>query len=175
MKMFRFRFCPNCKNSLPKMYDRLIDCTKCGFHFYFSPSPTNALILENKKREILLVKKKIAPKTGQWDLPGGFVEYNETIEESLRREIKEELDLDIKNFQYMRSYTGIYPYKGFMYRPLCFVFRAFIHPEEIRNIKVGDDASGFQFFSYSHVPWDDIAFPDVKNGLKDYIRLSSSK
>jgi len=56
-----------------------------------------ALII-NEKNEILLIKRGSRAKTerGVWSRPGGGVEENETVEEALRREIKEELGIEIE-------------------------------------------------------------------------------
>jgi ADP-ribose pyrophosphatase YjhB (NUDIX family) len=48
----------------------------------------------NNQREVLIVKNKHG-----WGLPGGHPEINEGLEEALRREIKEEADCTIKNFE----------------------------------------------------------------------------
>ncbi|MDQ0208638.1 NUDIX domain-containing protein [Alkalicoccobacillus murimartini] len=53
-----------------------------------------ALILDQDKN-ILLVKRKRSPEAGCWSLPGGKVDYMETIENAVVREIKEELNIDI--------------------------------------------------------------------------------
>lgn len=54
-----------------------------------------AVILDENNR-ILLVLRKKAPEAGSWSLPGGKVDYMETIEVAVRREIKEELGIDIE-------------------------------------------------------------------------------
>lgn len=162
-----FKFCPQCKNQLKKLNQKLVNCSSCGFNFYFNPAPTNALILENKSKEILLVKRKFPPKKGFWDLPGGFVEQKETIEQSLKREIKEELGIEITHFKYFSSYTGNYFYKKMYYFTLCFVFIGKIENQKI--IKAGDDAEKIKFFKKEKIPFQRIAFPEIKNALKDYI------
>ncbi|MEY9974047.1 8-oxo-dGTP diphosphatase [Lysinibacillus sp. RC46] len=52
-------------------------------------------VIQNKANEILLVLRKKAPEAGCWSLPGGKVDYMETIENAIIREIKEELGVDI--------------------------------------------------------------------------------
>ncbi len=168
-----FVYCPRCGQVLEdKTNKNFMVCKKCNFHYFFNPSPTNALIISNSKQEILLVKKKIPPKTGQWDLPGGFVELGETIEDSLEREIKEELGLTLKKYRYFRSFVGNYLFKGTTYQPLCFVFYTTLTDEQINKIRPGDDAESFRFFRKNKLPWDKILFIDVKKALRAYL-LSS--
>ncbi|WP_286922968.1 MULTISPECIES: NUDIX domain-containing protein [Lysinibacillus] len=54
-----------------------------------------AVILD-ENNQILLVLRKRSPEAGHWSLPGGKVDYMETIENAVIREIKEELGVDIK-------------------------------------------------------------------------------
>jgi len=49
------------------------------------------LIVEENK--VLLVKRKNPPNAGLWAIPGGKVEYGETLEDALKREMREKLDL----------------------------------------------------------------------------------
>ncbi|MDD1774979.1 MAG: NUDIX hydrolase [Methanobacterium sp.] len=63
----------------------------------------DALILYDED-SIVLIKRKNEPYKGLWALPGGFVEYGETVEEAVIREAKEETGLDIK----LKSISGVY-------------------------------------------------------------------
>jgi len=55
-------------------------------------------IIVNNQNEILLVKRSINSRTepGTWSRPGGEVEFSEKIEDAVKREIKEETNIDIK-------------------------------------------------------------------------------
>lgn len=55
------------------------------------------LIIKNDS--ILLIKKKTGPYDGKLDLPGGGFEFGERPEETLKREIKEETGLDVKEYK----------------------------------------------------------------------------
>ena len=166
----KFKYCPNCKTNV-KVSNRLIDCTDCGFHFYFNPSPTNGLILENEKGEVLLVKRKYPPKKGYWDIPGGFVDFEETIEESLEREIKEELGIEISHLKYFASTSDRYLFRDINYHTLCFVFLA----KAITNqdLSPSDDITEIKFFHKDNIPIDKLAFVSLKEVFIKY--LSSFK
>ena len=162
-----FRYCPNCRLLLNNEPPRIANCQHCGFHLYLAPAITNALILENRQGEILLTKRKLSPKKGYWDLPGGFVNFKETVEESLKREIKEELNLDIKKIIYFGSYWSYYPYKGINYQTLCLVF---IASYVGGKIEIRDDVIDYRFFSKKDIDFKKISFDDVRNALKDYFK-----
>lgn len=50
----------------------------------------------NGQGELLLVQRKKAPEQGHWSLPGGKVEWMETVEDTAIREIEEEVGLEIE-------------------------------------------------------------------------------
>ena len=64
---------------------------------------SSALVEKNGK--ILLVKRRFQPHPGWWALPGGIVEYGETVEEAVKREVKEETGLDIKIVKLLGVYS----------------------------------------------------------------------
>ena len=167
----KFKYCPNCKEKLKVTNQKILDCPVCGFHFYLNPVPTTAIILENKNDQILFTKRKFLPKKGFWDLPGGFVYFNEKAKNTIVREVKEELGIKIKDPKFLGTYIGFYPYKGINYQPLCVVFFEKINDEEIKKIKAADDVLSIKFFSKNKIPWKKLAFPDIIQALKDYLNL----
>jgi 8-oxo-dGTP diphosphatase len=81
-----------------------------------------AIILENTKGQFLLYlrdNKPEIPFPDHWDLIGGHVEEGETPEEALVREVKEELDIDLKEFTFYKKFeclTGdAYPNTKYIY------------------------------------------------------------
>src|SRR5437868_5111404 len=117
-------FCTKCGATLKKKSSNLSICSHCGFHAYLNPTPCNGLILYNTNQEILLVKRSANPYKNYWDLPGGFIELNETLEQSIEREIKEELGIELKNYQYFKSYFDRYLYQTSNYYTLGLIFTA---------------------------------------------------
>ena len=65
----------------------------------------SAIIVQNEK--VLLVKRKYPPGQGKWGLPGGHVEYGETLTEAVIREIKEETNYEIETVRYLFPCTVI--------------------------------------------------------------------
>jgi ADP-ribose pyrophosphatase YjhB (NUDIX family) len=72
-----------------------------------NPVPTVDIVIEIKREDgrqgIVLVKRKNPPYG--WALPGGFVDYGESLEEAARREAKEETSLDIKLKGQLHTYS----------------------------------------------------------------------
>lgn len=68
-------------------------------------------IIQNKKGEYLLCKRgeKAKNEKGKWEFPGGSIEFGETLKDSLTREMKEELDIDIKILEQLPAIDHIIP------------------------------------------------------------------
>ena len=63
------------------------------------PVSIKAIIIDNKR--ILCLKNE----RNEWDLPGGKINFNENIEECLKREVKEETNLEIKDLKILKPYN----------------------------------------------------------------------
>ena len=163
-----FMYCPQCGNEFSKMEENLLVCRKCNLHYYVNPKACNAVVLENDKKEILFVKRKYEPQKGFWDLPGGFVDVNETLEASVHREMLEELTLDLETFHYIGSMADTYEFKGIHYHTVCALFLGKI-PDNA-TITPSDDAEECVFFPISDIPFDKIAFEGIKAALKQYAK-----
>jgi len=95
--MKQHKYCPSCKSYLVKKTRngniRLV-CEECGLIQYMNPLPSVAAIVFNEKSDhILLIKRGEPPKKGSWALPTGFMEQNETTEQAVIRELREETGL----------------------------------------------------------------------------------
>ena len=89
-------------------------CEHCGYvYFHNCASCVAAIILV--KGGIVLTVRKTAPKKGMLDLPGGFCNYGESLEDALAREVKEEINLDIADIAYFGSFPNTYRYKSVTY------------------------------------------------------------
>lgn len=165
-----YQFCPKCGTKAERKLHNLLACPNCGYDFYINPASTNAAILENPKGEILLVKRKFEPKKGFLDLPGGFVEIGESLEESTIREIKEELGIDVPAVNYFGSYPDEYLFQGVNIKTLGFILTAKIDIEDVGELKLLDDAEDPQFYPKDQLPIDKVAFKSLRQALLDYLQ-----
>lgn len=129
---------------------------------YKNPSPTVDIIIEMKNNDgdygIILIKRKNPPYG--WALPGGFVDYNESLEAAAAREAREETSLDINLLYQMHTYSD--PNRDPRKHTITTVYVA-----EAAGIPIAqDDAQEIGIFTRS-----DINFPlafDHKQILADY-------
>lgn len=164
------KYCPRCNSTLTKGEKTVLICATCDFHYYIDPQPTNAAILINKTGEILLIKRREDPKHGWWDLPGGFIDPGETIEESMTREIKEELSIEITDLKYFCSTADIYLYDGFNHPTIGAIFTGRV---DNQIIKPSDDAEEAILFAPDKIPFDKIAFPSLVLAIRRFVSNSS--
>jgi 8-oxo-dGTP diphosphatase len=68
-----------------------------------NPVPTVDIIIEIRDKIVIIERKN--PPSG-WALPGGFVDYGETVEEAAAREAKEETSLDLKDLRQFRVFSA---------------------------------------------------------------------
>ncbi len=160
------KYCFICGQKISWKGRNLLVCTNCNYNKYINPTPCNAAIIENSEGEILLVKRSVDPKKGFWDLPGGFVDLNETMEESIKREIKEELGADLHDLKYITSKHDLYTFDGIEFPTLGFIFSGSIGNQKITPT---DDISDASFFKKNKIPFNKIAFDSLKEVLKEYV------
>lgn len=165
----KFNYCPKCgSEDINQKTHNLFICNKCGFNIYVNPTPTTAAIIENPQGEILLVKRKFDPMKGYWDLPGGFVEPDESLEEGTVREIKEELGVEISDIEYLISCPDEYLFQEVNYKILGIVLTGKV--TDVEKITPSDDVEEAVFFKKDELPLARIAFKNIKQGLIDYLK-----
>ncbi|MCX5704996.1 MAG: NUDIX hydrolase [Candidatus Omnitrophica bacterium] len=95
-------------------------------------------------------------------LPGGFVDYGESLEDALTREVKEETDLNVTRIKQFHTYSD--PNRDPRFHTIGTVFIA-----EAKGIpKAGDDAAGLRIIKKDEILKHDFAF-DHKKILQDYL------
>ena len=144
------------------MAKKTIRCPKCEseIEVYKNPIPTVDIIIEIESEGIVLIKRKNPPFG--WALPGGFVDYGESLEEGAVREAKEETDLDVTLIKQFHTYSN--PIRDPRHHSISTVYIA--KAKGIPHAK--DDAMEIGIFDRSNLP-DEIAF-DHHLILRDYFK-----
>ncbi len=128
---------------------------------YRNPIPTVDIIIEttgSEKNGIVLIKRRNPPYG--WAIPGGFVDYGETLENAAVREALEETSLNVKLRGQFHSYSD--PARDERLHTVTTVFIAAADGDPVAN----DDAADAAIFSSHDLP-DEIAF-DHRDILDDY-------
>jgi ADP-ribose pyrophosphatase YjhB (NUDIX family) len=170
--MKSFRFCPYCGIELaarrnPGEEIELPTCAKCGFIAYRNAKPcAGALVVKDGR--VLLVKRAQAPFAGWWDVPGGYLEYDEHPEDAARRELREETGYEIR----ITGLVGVYPsqYDPEGQRTLDLIYLAEIVSGEERP---ASDALEIGWFAPDELPAE-VAFDSGPASLRDWARTLGS-
>lgn len=152
-----FSYCPKCgakysSQALPQQ--TVYRCDACLFCLYNNPKPVPVAFLFNSEQNtLLLTRRKFAPEQGKWGLPGGFMEYNETPEKALKREMQEELSVDVSVGSILVTYNCSYANSGRkeeVYSVLVLIYETTIF--ENQQIHVADDVSDARYFCFEDMP-----------------------
>jgi len=139
-------------------------------YFYLLMKEIAAIILENDNGEFLLYlrdNKPDIPFPNHWDLIGGHVEEGETPEQALVREVKEELDIDLKDYSFYKKYECL---TGDAYENIKYIYSGKINlPIEEVTLLEGVRP---QYFSREEIP--NVKFANIlKSIVMEYISDSN--
>ncbi len=98
---------------------------------------------------ILLINRKREPFSGYWALPGGFLNMNETLLQSARRELHEETGLQVESLQQFRTYDAVD--RDPRHRTLTTVFVGFVE-NSLPKVAANDDAREAHWFNLKKLP-----------------------
>ena len=162
-------YCPYCgEKTFHAGKENFLQCDSCRKKFFINASSAVACIIENPQGEILLTRRAFEPAKGMLDLPGGFVSPDETAEDAVQREIKEELNLEVISMQYIGSSHNRYLYEGIVYFTLDLGFKCNV--SDFKDIRIADDVDGYEFFPRHRINLQDISFPSIRNILQLFIK-----
>jgi ADP-ribose pyrophosphatase YjhB (NUDIX family) len=120
----QFRCCPKCGAALTTPGACPLVCTACGFAYYFNPAVSAAAILLRGDGQGLFIRRGHEPGLGRLALVGGFVDAGETPEAALRREVREEVGVELADVAYLGSQPNAYAYRGLTYHVVDLIFVA---------------------------------------------------
>lgn len=141
MRGHPFAFCPRCGKPDPDFRDgKQVLCPHCGFEMFMNVASAVGALIRREDGRILWVVRARDPGRGLLDVPGGFVDPGESLEEALCRECREELGTNIHSLKFLASKANRYPYKDVDYVTTDAYFFASIesaiHPEAEEILRV---------------------------------------
>lgn len=162
-----FRFCPFCGSETIFDFDvKAIKCQNCGKVYFHNVASAVAAIVETDMG-IVLVRRSHAPHAGTLDLPGGFLEYAETHEEALRREVFEETGIKIKDMRYFCSFPNQYSYRNVTYFTADVVFLC--GAEKLDVLKGDQEVSEILIVPSDQIDPALIALPSMRMAVELYL------
>jgi ADP-ribose pyrophosphatase YjhB (NUDIX family) len=159
------RYCINCGGVLVRRVPPDDDrergvCPACGHVHYVNPKLVVGCVIEHGGR-ILLCRRAIEPRYGQWTVPAGYLEAGETVADGAMREVREEACAAVEI---------VAPY---VLLDLTFVDQVYLMFRA--RLREGGFAAGHEtlearLFAEDEVPWDRLAFSAVEVTLRHFFR-----
>ena len=157
------KYCSNC--ATPISFGPIEDehlpryhCSNCSTIHYVNPKIIVAClpIWEDK---IMLCRRGIEPQLGFWNIPGGFMENKESIEDGALREMFEETGCE-------GTILGVH--SVFTVLPVNQVHTCFLVQMKNLNYHLTPESTEIKLFAEKDIPWGDIAFISNTFALKRY-------
>ena len=118
-------------------------CPHCG-HRYLRNIAVDAVAVRDGK--VVLIKRGNEPQRGFWALPGGLLDWDESAEEAVVRELEEETSLKGK----LGKFVGVYSVPGRdTFQRVTIVYEVLVSEEALR---ASDDALDAKWFSFDKLP-----------------------
>jgi NAD+ diphosphatase len=159
-------FCRRCAAPLTKLSETNYICSK-GHKLFYDAAPAAASILVTHDGKVVLTVRAIDPRKGKNSLFGGFVDYNESCEEALARELEEEVGLTPEDYEkpvYLTSAPDTYDWEGNTTRVLSMMYLVRLKPGV--QLKPADDVADVVYVTPDTIPYDNIGFPSNVIGIK---------
>lgn len=170
MDFANFHYCPRCGGQELAVNDaKSMVCGSCGYLYYHGTHAAAVGLLEYEDK-IILTRRANEPKKGMLSLPGGFVDYRESLEMALVREIKEELNLSVNSPVYLCSQGEQYFSKDVVY--FCVVAFFVAGVRNIQNIHAQDDVESYQLISPINIEKAGMAFESDLKALEKYAKFN---
>lgn len=140
----KFSHCPSCGCSAFEEHNEKSKlCQECGFVYYMNPSAATAAFVFNPQGKLLVCERAKEPAKGTLDLPGGFVDFGETAEEAIVREVQEETGLRLHTVKYRFSLPNNYLYSDLDIPTLDLFFEAGLTEDPL--LTAADDVAQCHF------------------------------
>ncbi|HAX96198.1 MAG TPA: DNA mismatch repair protein MutT [Prolixibacteraceae bacterium] len=161
-----FKYCPRCGSDLFRASGaRSLTCDSCSLQWYTNSAAAVACLIFNPNGKLLVTRRAIDPDIGKMDLPGGFIDPLESAEDAVRRELKEELNMEVKNMVYLTSKPNEYFFSGITVFTTDLAFR--VEAVDLGNLTPHDDISSFEWIDPTEIDPNEIPAPSIRYFIKE--------
>lgn len=168
----KFRYCPKCGSKHFEVNDaKSKKCDNCGFVYYMNPSAATAAFILNERDELLVERRGQEPAKGMLDLPGGFIDSDETAEEGIAREIEEETGLKVASTEYLFSLPNIYMYSGVEIHTLDMFFHCKVAAGA--EPKAADDAAECFWVPLRDIHTEQFGLRSIRHALRRFLEMNN--
>jgi len=131
---------------------------------YKNPSVTTDIFIFDENVNFILIKRKNDPYKDYWALPGGFVDYNECVEDAAVREALEETSINVE----LKELVGVYsdPSRDPRGHTVSITYTA---RGNMKKMNVADDACDIGLFKQEDLEKINLAFDNAKI-IKDFFK-----
>ena len=169
----KFRFCPVCgsrrflENNFKSKH-----CHDCGFTYYANPCSATAAFIRNSRGDLLVAIRGKEPAKGTLDLPGGFVDMDETVEQGMIREIKEETGLDVAALRYLFASPNRYLDSGLVIHTIDMFYEVRMDDDAVPH--ADDDAAALLWMPLDDVDPAQFGLQSISQAVRRYMANSNN-
>jgi len=158
------QYCPRCgtASTAPKPAIPFL-CSSCGLKLYFNPTVSASAFVIKEDGDILLIRRAKDPGKGLLGTIGGFVDAGESAEECLRREIREEVHLEVTRQKFLCSFPNQYHYAGITYPVLDLFFICWTASSA--SARASEEVLSLVSLPLAHINAQDMAFESMRQSL----------
>lgn len=161
----KFRFCPVCgSHDFKPSSAKSLRCPACGYEHFLNPSSANVALIYDQQGRLLVERRKNEPARGTLDLPGGFADMHETVEEGVCREVMEETGLTVTKTQYLFSLPNTYRFSGLDIPTLDLFFRCEVADTSV--LQAADDAAECLWLTPDDIRPEDFGLASIREGIR---------
>jgi 8-oxo-dGTP diphosphatase len=139
---------------------------------YPRPAVTVDVVIVTREQtpRVLLIRRKADPFAGRWALPGGFIEMDETLEESARRELREETGVEAAALVQLHTFGD--PGRDPRGRTISVAYLARIGRDQA-TATAGDDAAEAAWFPLRDPPPLAFDHAEILARAREYLKLQA--
>ena len=163
-----FKYCPRCgQPSAPADPAKCASCAHCGFVLFMNVASAVGAIIPDQHGRILLLRRANEPRQGKLGAPGGFMDAGESAETALRREVMEEVNLEITTMRYLCSHPNDYAYRAVSYPTADLFFLCKV--KSFDTLQALEEVASIEFTDPRQLNPQETAFPSLYKAIQHYL------